>query len=76
MAADQFECVLTSLLQRQPFRPFTVELQDGKRFEVDEPYSTAVGDGVAVFLAAGARPILFGHDSVNQIIAVPASTLE
>jgi hypothetical protein len=33
-----------------------------------------VRDGVAVFLAPRGVPIIFDHDSVNQIIVAPANT--
>jgi hypothetical protein len=74
MTADNFDQVLDGLRQLQPFRVFTVELNGGKRFEVDHPGALVVRDGVAVFLASGGRPIWFDHESVNQIIGAPAST--
>ncbi len=74
MTTDNFESVLESLRQHQPFRVFTVELQGGRRFEVDHPEALVVRDGVAVFLAPGGVPIWFDHDSVNQIIGAPANT--
>jgi hypothetical protein len=73
MTADNFEHVLQELRQRQPFHIFTVELHGGRRFEVDHPGALVSREGVAVFLAPGGIPILFDHDSVNQIIAAPAS---
>jgi hypothetical protein len=57
----------SALRQAQPFRVFTVELNTGQRFEVDDPGAMVIRDGVAVFLAAGGRPIWFDHESVNQI---------
>jgi hypothetical protein len=74
MTADNFDTVLESLRQLQPFRVFTVELQGGRRFEVDHPGALVVRDGVAVFLAPGGVPIWFDHDSVNQIIGAPSNT--
>jgi len=74
MTADNFDNVLEGLLLKQPYRVFTVELHGGKRFEVDHPRAIVVRDGVAVFLAPGGVPIWFDHDSINQIIAAPAST--
>jgi hypothetical protein len=76
MTADNFDTVLRTLSERQPFQVFTVELHGGKRFEVDGPHAMVVREGVAVFLAPSGVPVLFDHDSVNQIIAAPASTLE
>jgi hypothetical protein len=73
MTADNFSNVLTSLQQLQPYRVFTVELNGGRRFEVDHPGALVVRDGVAVFLAPGGIPIWFDHDSINQIIGAPAN---
>jgi hypothetical protein len=73
MTADNFNSVLEGLRQVQPFRVFTVELHGGRRFEVDHSGALVVRDGVAVFLAPGGVPVWFDHDSVNQIIAAPAS---
>jgi len=74
MTAENFENVLQGLRQRQPFHVFTVELHGGRRFEIDHPGALVTRDGVAVFIAPGGIPIWFDHDSVNQIIAAPAST--
>jgi hypothetical protein len=73
MTSDHFESTLEGLRALRPFRVFTVELHGGRRFEVDHPEALIVRDGVAVFLAPGGVPIWFDHDSVNQIIAAPAS---
>ena len=74
MTAENFDQVLHGLRQRQPFRVFTVELQGGRRFEVDHPGAMVIRDGVAVFIAPGGIPIWFDHESVSQIIGAPADT--
>jgi hypothetical protein len=74
MTAEDFDNVLQGLRQRQPFQVFTVELHGGRRFEVDHPGALVVRDGVAVFIAPGGVPVLFDHESVNQIIVAPANT--
>jgi hypothetical protein len=74
MTADNFQQVLEGLLQRQPFRVFTVELHGGQRYEIDHPRATVIRDGVAVFLAPGGVPVWFDHESVNQIIGAPSDT--
>ena len=68
MTSENFEQVLGSLRQLQPFRIFTVELHGGKRFEVDHPGALVVRDGVAVFLAPGGVPVWFDHESVLRIV--------
>jgi hypothetical protein len=71
MTAENFDQALKALQTRQPFQVFTVELNTGKRFEVDHAMALVVRDGVAVFVAPGGIPVLFDHDSVNQFIAAP-----
>ena len=73
MTADNFTNVLNTLRLLQPFRVFTVELNGGRRFEVDHPGALVVRDGVAVFLAPGGIPIWFDHESVNQILGARAN---
>jgi hypothetical protein len=73
MTAENFDAVLGTLLNRRPFQIFTVELNGGKRFEIDHPQATVFRDGLAVFVAPGPTLIHFDHDSVSQIIEAPAS---
>jgi len=74
MSPENFEALLTAHLDRQPFQVFTIELQTGKRFEVDHPRAKVIREGVAVFLAPGGVPVWFDHDSVNHIIDSRADT--
>ena len=73
MAIEHFEKVLLAMLNRRPFKPFTVELHGGQRFEIDHPEATVLRQGVAIFLAPGFVPIYFYHEGVVQIIDSPAS---
>lgn len=68
MVAENFENALNALRQRKPFRPFTIELVSGNRFEVDFPDALVVREGVAVFIGPGGVPVLFDHESVSQMI--------
>ena len=68
MVAENFENSLKALQQRKPFRPFTVELVSGDRFEIDFPDAVVIRDGVAVFIGPGGVPVLFDHEGVSQII--------
>jgi hypothetical protein len=68
MTAEHFDQLIDTLLERRPFRPFTVEIQNGERFEVDHPRSTVVRDGFAIYLKPGNVPVYFDHESVNQVI--------
>lgn len=74
MSAENFEQALEELLSVTPFRVFTVELHGGRRFEIDHPRAVALKNGLAVFIAPGNVPIIFDHDSVNQITVAPANS--
>ena len=69
MTAENFDHTLEGLKQRRPYRPFTVELIGGHRFEIDHPGALVVRDGVAVFISPGGVPILFDHESVTPFEA-------
>ncbi|MBL8792686.1 MAG: hypothetical protein JNM56_02145 [Planctomycetia bacterium] len=68
MEVDNFDRTLNAFKKRQPFRPFTIALVNGDRFEVDFPDALLVRDGVAVYIAAGGIPVIFDHEGVNQFI--------
>ncbi len=68
MTEADFDSFLIALLDRKPFRPFTVELIGGDWFEVDHPRATVVRDGVAIYVRPGGIPVYFDHDSVVQIV--------
>lgn len=75
MTTDAFDIVLDELMDRKPFRVFTVVLKDGSRFEIDHPRATVLRDGIAIFLSPGGRPVWFDADSVLNIAGSPASEL-
>ena len=68
MDTEHFDRTLNTFKRRSPFRPFTVALVNGDRFEVDYPDALVVRDGVAVFISAGGVPVLFDHEGVSQFI--------
>jgi hypothetical protein len=68
MLAQNFERTLRALARRTPFRPFTVELVSGDRFEVDHPEALVFRGGVAVFISSEGVPTPFDHESVSQLI--------
>ena len=74
MTAENFNNVLLSLRQRQPFQVFTVALHGGERFEVDFPAALSIREGVAVFIAPGGGLVIFDHDSVTQIALASSDT--
>src|SRR5687767_15108311 len=68
MEADNFNNTLTAFRRRVPFRPFTVTLVNGDRFEVDHPDALVIRDGVAVYIGPGGVPVLFDHQGVSQVV--------
>jgi len=68
MEIGNFDQTLQALQKRTPFRPFTVVLVNGDRFEVGYPAALAVRDGMTVYLAPGNVPVLFDHEGVSQVI--------
>jgi hypothetical protein len=74
MTSEHFDQVLNNLLERRPFRVFTVELHGGERFEIDHQHATVVRDGVAVFIARGGSFVWFDHNSVSKIIDASSET--
>ena len=68
MEAENFEHALETFKGKRPFRPFTVALVNGDRFEVDHPDALAFRDGVALYFGAGGVPVLFDHEGVSQIV--------
>ena len=51
MEAENFEHALETFKGKRPFRPFTVALENGDRFEVDHPNALAFQDGVTLYSA-------------------------
>jgi len=68
MDAENFDRALMAFKEREPFRPFTVALVNGDRFEVDFPTALIVRDGVAVYISPGGVPHLFDYEGVSQFI--------
>ncbi len=76
MESESFDRSLRTFCRRVPFRPFTVELLSGTRFQVEHPEALAVNGGTAVYITPDGTPSLFDHHSVSQLIgtADPQST--
>lgn len=68
MDRETFTATIQALQNRKPFKPFTVALGDGERYEVNRPDTLALGDGAAVLLAPGNVPVFFDHEGVSQVI--------
>lgn len=68
MTTDAFNRTLQAFQRRTPFRPFTVELVSGFRFQVDHPEALVFRTGVAVFFAPDGTPTLFDHEGVSEVV--------
>jgi len=67
MQPQTFDETLRSFKNRRPFRPFSVTLVNGDRFEVDYPDALVFRDGVAVYIGFRGVPVIFDHEGVCQI---------
>jgi hypothetical protein len=67
MNAETFDITLSELKRRTPFRPFTVSLVNGHRFEVDFPDALVVRGGKAAYIGPGKVLSIFDHEGVAQI---------
>jgi hypothetical protein len=68
MRAEIFHETVRALASRLPFKPFTVVLVNGNRFEVDHPSALAYRDGFAMYIAPGNIPVIFDHDGVSEAV--------
>jgi hypothetical protein len=75
MTQESFEAVVRTHLDIRPFRVFTVELNTGKRIEIDHPQALAMKDRVVAFIGPGGYPHWFDCTSVHQILSASTSDL-
>ena len=67
MDVGNFDRTMMAFRERLPFRPFTVALVNGDRFEVDHANALVFREGVAVFVGPGGVPVIFDHESVSRV---------
>jgi len=68
MDRGTFETAIMTYINRRPYQPFTVELTNGRRMEIDHPNAISMREGMAFFLAPGRIPHFFDHEGVCRII--------
>ena len=74
MDRDTFNATIRAFKHRTPFRPFTVSMVNGNRFEVDHPDALAVRDGIALFAAPRNIPVIFDNEGVSDLSGHGAET--
>jgi hypothetical protein len=62
----RFRVALRTFLGQRPFRPFVIEMMNGRRLRIEHPETIYLRDGTAVFhpIEDKPRPYLFDHESV------------
>lgn len=68
MDRGTFEATVMSYKRRRPYQPFTLELVNGGRVEIDHPDAIALREGMAFYIAPGRIPHFFDHEGVCRII--------
>jgi len=68
MDRDTFTETIRAFKHRSPFRPFTVVIVSGNRYEIDHTDALAVNDGVALFAGPGGVPVIFDYEGVSEIV--------
>ena len=71
MTEEEFEQKLRELLQRQPFKPVRVVLQDGEEFEIDDPQYVARRGGFAAWQDPTGTPHPFDFRTVAKFVVDP-----
>ena len=72
MTADVFYRTFIEKLERKPFQPFAVELNDGRRVNIDRP-KVAIRGGVAVCTTKERLFVRVDNEDVKQIVDIPAN---
>ena len=73
MRAETFEKALSGFAQRVPFRPFTVELINGRQFIIERLEALVVRSGIAVYIAPDGALTIFDHEGINQFTGAPGA---
>lgn len=71
MKRETFEKTLKGFTERVPFRPFTVELINGRQFAINHPEALVARSGVAVYIDPDGALVIFDHEGVNQFTGAP-----
>ena len=72
MTPEQFEQRLRELLQRQPYKPIRVVMDDGDVFEIDDPQYVARDGGCAGYIDANEEVHFFDSRYVKELTLAPS----
>jgi hypothetical protein len=68
MTQKDFQKVLTAFCKRSPFRPFTLELLNGSRVEVNHPEALRQQGDLLIYKSTSGIQSVFGYESVIRFI--------
>ena len=68
MDRETFTKTIRAFRNRTPFKPFTVVMVSGNRYEVDFPDALAVRDGLAIFVVPARVPVFFDNEGVSEVV--------
>jgi len=72
MTDDDFYRTMLQKLERKPFHPFTVEMNDGRRVEIDRPKTVSIRGGVAACSTRDCIYVRVDAEDVREIVDAPA----
>lgn len=67
MDRDTIDNTIRAFKDRTPFRLFSIAIANGHRLEIDHCDVLVVRDGVALFVAPGAVPVIPDQEGVSQV---------
>lgn len=71
MQTNTFAKALRGFTPGVPFRPFTVELINGRQLLIEHPEALVVRRGLAVHIAPGGALTISDDEGVNQFTGAP-----
>ena len=72
MHPNTFETALRGFIRNGPFRPFTVELVNGRQYVIEHPEALIFRDGrIAVYIAPDSSLTIFDPAGVAQVTGSP-----
>jgi len=73
MSAEDFYRVMIEKLDREPFLPFSIELNDGRSLEIVRPRSVSIRGGVAACSTKDCIYVRVESSEVKEIVDIPST---